>query len=1732
MRATQRPRAAQRRRSAQRRKAWTSSGAVAAVLALVVAPTIGTAPTAPAAAASTTVLALDFEDGTNGSWTQSGGPTLSHPSDTALRVADRTETWDGLTSPAVSVEAGVTYTFTARARLAAGTSGTVAMRFQTGAPSYTWIGDTPGVGSTGWTTITDTWVAPADGTESFTFGAGALAGAASYTYLVDDLRITRPAADPTAPPVVVAAADFETEGRGGWTQSGNPTLTEVVTGRHLRVDGRAHDYDGIKSPETDFEGGVTYTFSARARLTGPTPASTQLRFVVEPAYQWIGTTTVTSDWTTVTGTWTPTEDTRQAVFIGTGQEADAPFGYEIDDIRVERAGDPPSGSTTVLTSDFEAVDLSPWAARGGTIARTTDAAHGGDAAMLVAGRTQNWHGAETPLASLLAAGGTYTVEAWVRLAPGTAPTTVKMTAAEVPTEYVEVIPATAVTADEWVHLTGTYTRGTGVTGGVLYFEAASETASFLVDDVTVVGPPAGSDDGWVPDLDGFVPGGAVDPTTTPVGAARSAGEAPTAALTFDDGPNGGDTARLLAFLRAQDVTATFCVIGQNLATAEAKLLLQQVVADGHTLCNHGMTYGSLGGKTRAEVETDLKAALAAIREALGDPDAAVPYFRAANGDWGRSAEVAVALGMQPLAVRNTIEDWVVDDVETLTANLRTSMRDGEIVLVHDGGGVRTPSVEAVETVVAERLAAGWVFTLPVGGTQAPPTRTSIDADFEDGTLQGWSGRDAGNGPPTVEVVSPGRDSDHAARISDRTSQGQGLQTSVVGIFEPGATYDFSAWIRFEGTPGDVTLSAHVSAGGASSYPNLVQLPGMSNDWVEVSGSFTMPSYTDAAEVYVETAWANGAAGNTSTFLLDDLVFTQRPDPVIEDLPALHGAIDVPLGVAADSRETFRSARTLLTKHFEQVTPENSMKPEAWYSGRTFTPSAESDALMDFAAEEGLGVYGHVLVWHAQTPAWFFQDPDGDPLPVTEASAAVVRQRMYDHMHAIAEHMVDRYGEFGSPTNPLVAWDVVNEVVSDGAEHPDGLRRSEWFRYLGEEFVDLAFAYADEIFNEEFAAPGTDRPVALFINDYNSELPGKQTRYLDLVERLLDRGVPVDGVGHQFHVSLSLPAASLGDTLTAFSGLGVRQAVTELDVTTGTPVTEALLVEQGYYYRDAFRAFREHEDQLFSVTVWGLYDTRSWRSSSGAPLVFDDGMQAKPAYHGIMDDELPPRVRTADVFAGDVPLGPGATTDATWGRLRLHDVDGAARWQARWAPDHLTVLARVTDAYDTLEVQLDGATWVLERDGTGDLPGVVRETADGWDAVVHVPLTGATEGLALDVDVRVASGADVVGWSTPGTLGTLVLLEELSATEVVAASTAPAVDGEVDDVWQTAGWVRTERQVSGTGGATAKVRTLWQGMHLYVLADVTDPVVDTSSASPWERDSVELFLDSGNFRNGSYRYDDMQVRIDADGTVSIGAGDEAYHLARVESAVARTATGYRVEAALELKFYGGEGSTHGFDVQVNDASAGARTSVRTWADPTGQGYQTPRRWGVAELLAVGAGPSPSPSPSASPTPSASPAPGGEQGPSIALSVPRVRAGQEIRIELSGFDPGDVVGLALDGGVTAGGGLGGVGRASAGGSRTTLGTATVGADGSGVLTARVPASLAPGTYRLLALVDGDVLAEDVLTVLAAQAAGVGRGALARTGAGLGIGLLAVLTVLTGSVLVAVRHRGPARVPAHRR
>ncbi|WP_210479633.1 endo-1,4-beta-xylanase [Naasia sp. SYSU D00948] len=1444
----------------------------------------------------------------------------------------------------------------------------------------------------------------------------------------------------------VLSTDFEDGSWAPWVQNGGPALSVVDAdgGKALLVQGRANNWDGIKSPAGLLQSEVEYTFSMRVRLAEGVTGPAGVRFVAETrhaagntTYDWIGGASMTADaWSTVTGTYTVPAGASTQVYIGTDDLA-APYGYLVDDILITGPAAPPA-EQTITAVDFDDSTTGTWTPSGNPALAYVDA-DGGKALSIT--RAADYEGIQSPV-GLLEAGVEYTFSMRARLPEGAAGST--QVRFVVKPAYNWVGNAT-IDGSGWTTVTGTFTLPEVDNGGnpidpaqsQVYIGTSDQAGPYtvLVDDILITAA-TGGEEPWEPTPDpDFVPGGAVNPVETPVASARGSGN--VSALTFDDGPNPGETEEILDFLAANDLPAVFCVIGQNIQAEGGADILRRIVAEGHTLCNHTTSYADMGSWTHAAIEADLKANLEIIRDALGDPDAQVPYFRAPNGSWGSTPEVAVALGMQPLAVVNVINDWETQDEATLTANLRAAMKPGQLVLVHDGGGDRAGTVAAVETVVSERLAEGWTFTLPGGGI--PAAGPVLSSDFEDG-LDGWVPRGDAQGDPTVTLTTEEKHGGaQAALVSNRTSQGDGIGHDVTGLMQPGVTYEITAWVKMAAGAGsdDIWLSMQRTSGGSTSFDTVGQFADVtSGEWRQVTATYQMPA-ADTAFVYFETSYTDGGAGS---FLLDDVVIQPQEDRGVQPLTPLQDTVDFPIGVAIDRRETTGSASELLLRHFDQITAENHMKPEAWYDAEgAFGIHPEAQALMDFAQANDLRVYGHTLVWHSQTPAWFFQNGAGQPLTTSETDQQVLRDRLRTHIFAVAEALSTGggYGLFGSETNPLVAFDVVNEVVSDGREEADGLRRSEWYRILGEEYIDLAFQYADEAFNGQYAVEGESRPITLTINDYNTEQIGKQQRMHALVERLLARGVPVDAVGHQFHVSLAMPVQALEDAIVAFSDLPVTQVVSELDVTTGTPVTEALLVDQGYYYRDAFRIFREHTGELFSVTVWGLTDGRSWRNSSGAPLLFDDQLQAKPAYYGAADAELPAPLRTAVVFAGDVALGDGAVDALEWSQLPLHAVEDVAGFQLRWSADRLTAYVRVMDATpeatDAVWFTVGDTTSTVGRNGEGDVDAVTAEVDGGWAVVAHLPLAAAAEGDLVAFDVRATDGAVTSGWAGEGTTGTLTLVEPLSYTEVVEAPAAPAIDGEVDEAWAGANSVVTSKLVAGDpNGAEATVRTLWRDGTLYVLAEVADPTLDASGSDPWIQDSVEIFLDAGNVKNGPYRYDDTQIRISYLNAVSFGTGDEAFQEGRLQSATSVTDGGYIVEAAISLLDEGGVGTFHGLDFQVNDATAGARTAVKTWADPTGLGYQSTARWGVVQLVE----------------------PAFVPDPKVATEGGKVAAGGSLAVEVTGFLPGSSVELSLE--------------AKVGRSVVTvpLGAVTMGSDGSFTGAVTVPTDTRTGKYTLVA------------------------------------------------------------------
>lgn len=180
------------------------------------------------------------------------------------------------------------------------------------------------------------------------------------------------------------------------------------------------------------------------------------------------------------------------------------------------------------------------------------------------------------------------------------------------------------------------------------------------------------------------------------------------ALTFDDGPNPPDTLRLLEVLAEQDVKAVFCLWGDHVR--EHPEVARAIVRDGHVLGNHSMHHDDLSTFTPEQVRADLQETSAVIREAV--PGAEIPWFRAPFGLWSDSPQIAADLGMQSLGWELEVTDWEPAGADVLADRLRHGITPGAVVLLHDGGGDRSPTVSAVEQVVPELRSQGWRFDRP------------------------------------------------------------------------------------------------------------------------------------------------------------------------------------------------------------------------------------------------------------------------------------------------------------------------------------------------------------------------------------------------------------------------------------------------------------------------------------------------------------------------------------------------------------------------------------------------------------------------------------------------------------------------------------------------------------------------------------------------------------------------------------------------------------------------------------------------------------------------------------------------------------------------------------------------------------------------------------------------------------------------------------------------------------
>lgn len=201
------------------------------------------------------------------------------------------------------------------------------------------------------------------------------------------------------------------------------------------------------------------------------------------------------------------------------------------------------------------------------------------------------------------------------------------------------------------------------------------------------------------------------PAVDDIGTRRLTGRrGATVALTFDDGPHPTYTPEVLAILREHDVTAMFCVVGNQVGAQPD--LLRQIAADGHALCNHTVTHDvSLPQRGDGSIADEISGAQEAIRGAA--PEAEITHYRAPGGNFAANVNAAAeAHGLTPLAWSIDTRDWQRPGAAAIHDRVVAGLHPGAVILLHDGGGDRSGTVAALPDIINTVRDLGYEFVVP------------------------------------------------------------------------------------------------------------------------------------------------------------------------------------------------------------------------------------------------------------------------------------------------------------------------------------------------------------------------------------------------------------------------------------------------------------------------------------------------------------------------------------------------------------------------------------------------------------------------------------------------------------------------------------------------------------------------------------------------------------------------------------------------------------------------------------------------------------------------------------------------------------------------------------------------------------------------------------------------------------------------------------------------------------
>lgn len=373
-----------------------------------------------------------------------------------------------------------------------------------------------------------------------------------------------------------------------------------------------------------------------------------------------------------------------------------------------------------------------------------------------------------------------------------------------------------------------------------------------------------------------------------------------------------------------------------------------------------------------------------------------------------------------------------------------------------------------------------------------------------------------------------------------------------------------------------------------------------------------------AENETPTEQPTQAVEQTQEEVTPEATATPEPTPTPTEIPAMKDVMaqhNMKAGTCLSAYMlTNNNCKKTILKHFNSITFENEMKPDAIIDQKESKKAGDivvkfnknTLEMLEWCKENGMSLRGHTLIWHSQTPGWIFHETFDYGSP--RASREVMLARMESYIKQVFTLLTDL-----GYIDMFYAYDVVNEAwIDDGSMRPESL----WLQTIGEDYLWHAFYFADKYAPEH---------IDLYYNDFNEQIQEKPQALYNFVQTLKDEegNYLIDGIGFQAHLYTEDSLEDYFATVELLGSLGLKINLTELDVSLGTwpeikPATDENLRAQGQFYYNLINGLFKYADEgkinMDALTFWGFNDKFSWRSDRN-PLLFNSKYEPKYSFYG-------------------------------------------------------------------------------------------------------------------------------------------------------------------------------------------------------------------------------------------------------------------------------------------------------------------------------------------------------------------------------------------------------------------------------------------------------------------------------------------------------------------------------------